>query len=61
MSVEIVIGRSGSGKGEKCINDAEQLYLQGKQVYIIVPDQFSHKSEKKLLQKRHSSFYKSFY
>ncbi len=51
MSVEIVIGRSSSGKSEKCINDAKQLYLQGKQVYIIVPDQFSHKSEKKLLQK----------
>lgn len=51
MSVEIVIGRSGSGKSEKCVDDAKKLCSLKKNVYIIVPDQFSHKSERALSEK----------
>lgn len=50
MSVELVIGRSGSGKSAKCIKDAEKLSEEKKNVYIIVPDQFSHRSEMDLIE-----------
>lgn len=55
MSVKLVFGRSGSGKTTHCINSAIECAKKNN-AYIIVPDQFSHKSEKLLLEKIEASF-----
>ena len=49
MSVEIICGRSKSGKSKYIYDKIVALSKQGEEVILIVPEQFSHIAEKKLL------------
>lgn len=56
MSVKIVLGRSGSGKTASCIAEIEKKSKTEKNIYCIVPDTFSHKSEVALSEKLGACF-----
>ncbi len=49
MPLEIVTGRSKSGKSEYIYKRISSLVSQGEEVMLIVPEQFSHQAEKCLL------------
>ena len=49
MSLEIVTGRSKSGKSEYVYQKISKLVENGEKVILIVPEQFSHSAEKRLL------------
>ena len=44
--VEFILGRSGSGKSSKLMENAGEAVRKGKNVVIFVPDQFSFEEEK---------------
>lgn len=50
MSIEIVSGRSKSGKTQYIYNKIASLVREGEQAILIVPEQFSHSAEKHLLE-----------
>lgn len=49
MSLEIVSGRSKSGKSKYIYDKIRSLSQAGEEVMLIVPEQYSHAAEKKLL------------
>ena len=49
MAVEIICGRSKSGKSKYIYDKISALSKSGEEVILIVPEQFSHVAEKKLL------------
>lgn len=49
MPLEIVTGRSKSGKSKYIYDKICELNSDGKEVILIVPEQYSHAAEKKLL------------
>ena len=50
MSIRIVYGRAGTGKSKFCFDEIkEKVKNQAQKIYIIVPEQFSYATEKKLL------------
>ncbi len=49
MPMEIVCGRSKSGKSKYIYDKISSLVAEGKEVMLIVPEQFSHVAEKRLL------------
>ena len=50
MSMQIVYGRAGTGKSTYILNEIKQKAKnQDQKVFIIVPEQFSYATEKKLL------------
>jgi len=49
MPIEIVCGRSKSGKSKYIYDKIASLSLSGCEVMLIVPEQFSHAAEKRLL------------
>ncbi|MFR5683605.1 MAG: PD-(D/E)XK nuclease family protein, partial [Clostridia bacterium] len=50
MSLQIVYGRSGSGKSSYLFNQIKQDLGQENKIYMITPEQFSFTAEKKLLE-----------
>ena len=48
MSLQLIYGRSGTGKSEYCFNDIKNK-KKSENIYIITPEQFSFTAEKKLL------------
>jgi len=50
LSLQLIIGRSGSGKSEYILNEVKKEITLGEKIYIITPEQFSYVTEKKLLQ-----------
>jgi len=48
MALQLVYGRSGTGKSEYCFNMIKEL-IETEKIYIITPEQFSFTAEKKLL------------
>ena len=50
MSLEILCGRSKSGKSEYIYKQIASLVSEGKEVMLIVPEQFSHSAERNLLK-----------
>lgn len=52
MPLQFILGRSGSGKSEYCLNRAVSCEEQGKRVIILVPEQYSHQGESALLRKK---------
>ena len=51
MSLKIIYGRAGTGKSEYILNEIKQKAKnQEQKIYIIVPEQFSYATEKKLLE-----------
>lgn len=49
MPLEIVTGRKKSGKSEYIYKKISRMVSDGKEVILIVPEQFSHLAEKRLL------------
>lgn len=49
MPIEIVSGRSKSGKSKYIYDRVSRLVKEGREVMLIVPEQFSHAAEKRLL------------
>ena len=50
MSLQIVYGRSGTGKTTYIFNEISKTIDNGKKKYIITPEQFSFTAEKELLR-----------
>ena len=50
MSLQLILGRSGTGKSEYILNQIKDEINLGQKIYIITPEQFSYVTEKKLLQ-----------
>ncbi len=51
MSVKIVMGRSGAGKTSLCLERIEKLSKTEDNIYLIVPDQYSHRAEENMLKR----------
>ena len=49
MSMRLIYGRAGTGKSEYILNEVKQKLESGQKRYIIVPEQFSYATEKRLL------------
>ena len=50
MSIRIIYGRAGTGKSKFCLDEIKEISKnQGQKIYIIVPEQFSYATEKRLL------------
>ena len=50
MSLQLLLGRSGTGKSEYIYNEIKDLIDNKEKIYIITPEQFSFTAEKKLLE-----------
>jgi len=50
MSLQLVYGRSGSGKSQYLLDNIKERINGDKKIYIIVPEQFSFSMEKRLLE-----------
>jgi len=52
MSLQIIYGKSGTGKSEYIFKEIARKIKQGvsKKIYAITPEQFSFTAEKKLLE-----------
>lgn len=48
MALQLIYGRSGTGKSEYCFNEIKKQ-IDNEKIYIITPEQFSFTAEKKLL------------
>lgn len=51
MSVKIVMGRSGAGKTSLCLERIQKLSKTEDNIYLIVPDQYSHRAEENMLKR----------
>ncbi|MBQ4526580.1 MAG: exodeoxyribonuclease V subunit gamma [Clostridia bacterium] len=51
MSLQIVYGRAHSGKTQYILDKAKELYDMSKPLVIVVPEQFTHLAEKRVLTK----------
>lgn len=51
MALQLIYGRAHSGKTSYILDKAESLYKSGEPFVIVVPEQFTHIAEKKLLNK----------
>ena len=51
MSLQLICGRSGTGKSELCLKETLEDIGKENKIYIITPEQFSYSVEKKLLDK----------
>ena len=51
MSIQIVYGRAGTGKSQLILNEVKKkIENQEQKIFIIVPEQFSYATEKRLLE-----------
>lgn len=52
MSIRLIYGRAGTGKSEYCFKETRKIIQNNalQKVYIIVPEQFSYLTEKRLLE-----------
>ena len=50
MALQIIYGKSGSGKSKYCFTEIANLVKTHKKIYIITPEQFSFTAEKKLME-----------
>lgn len=53
MSMRLIFGRAGTGKSQFCLNEIKKHVSSSdldNKIYLIVPEQFSYASEKKLLE-----------
>jgi len=52
MGIRLVYGRAGTGKSEFCLNEIKQKLVNNlaQKIYVIVPEQFSYATEKRLLE-----------
>ena len=50
MAVQIIIGRSGSGKTQYCFDALHKHIEQGKKALFIVPDQATYTMERRFAE-----------
>lgn len=50
MNFEVLYGRAGSGKTHECMSRIKKLVSAGEKCIMIVPEQFSYRSEKLLVE-----------
>lgn len=53
--LQLVLGRSGSGKSSLLLDQAVAAAKEGQRVLVVVPEQFSFETERKLLAQLHGS------
>ena len=51
MSLTLIFGESGTGKSEYCTSSMQALFQKGIHTLMIVPEQFAHSAESRLIQK----------
>lgn len=51
MSLTVIFGETGTGKSEYCITSMLSLAQTGARVFMIVPEQFAHTAENRLIEK----------
>lgn len=51
MSLQFIFGRAHSGKTQFVLDKAKELYDNGESVIVMVPEQFTHLAEKRLISK----------
>lgn len=51
MSLQLIFGRAHSGKTQYVLNKAAEIYSDNKPLIVVVPEQFTHLAEKKLIEK----------
>ncbi|MBE7036737.1 MAG: hypothetical protein E7403_05545, partial [Ruminococcaceae bacterium] len=51
MALTIIFGESGTGKSEYCMSSMLSLSQKGARVLMIVPEQFAHAAESRLIEK----------
>lgn len=51
MALQMIYGRANSGKTQFILEKSEELFKKNKPFIIIVPEQFTHISEKRLIEK----------
>ncbi len=51
MSLTLIFGESGTGKSEYCTSSMQALYQKGIPSLMIVPEQFAHSAESRLIEK----------
>ncbi|MBR7164556.1 MAG: exodeoxyribonuclease V subunit gamma [Clostridia bacterium] len=51
MPLTLIFGESGTGKSEYCISSMQGLFQKGTRSMMIVPEQFAHASESRLIEK----------
>ena len=53
MSIRLIYGRAGTGKSTYILNEIKEQLEQNlaQKIYIIVPEQFSYATERRLLEK----------
>ena len=51
MSLQLICGRSHSGKSTYILDVIENLIKQNQKIVLIVPEQFNHIAEKRLLKR----------
>ena len=49
MSLQLIYGRSGTGKSQYILDDIKEKINDNKKIYVIVPEQYSFSMEKRLL------------
>ena len=49
MSLQLIYGRSGTGKSQLILDEIKEKINENKKIYIIVPEQYSFSMEKRLL------------
>lgn len=51
MALTLIFGESGTGKSEYCLANMQALFQNGSSSMMIVPEQFAHASESRLIEK----------
>ncbi len=51
MSLTLIFGESGTGKSEYCTSSMQALYQKDLRSMMIVPEQFAHSAESRLMEK----------
>lgn len=51
MSLQLILGRAHSGKSQYVLDIAHKLQREGKPLIFVVPEQFTHLAEKRLISK----------
>ncbi len=51
MSLTLIYGEAGTGKSEYCVTSMQRFFNQGIRSIMIVPEQFAHSAEERLIEK----------
>ncbi len=51
MPLTLIFGEAGTGKSEYCLSAMQELFSRGTASFMIVPEQFAHAAESRLVEK----------